>query len=365
MIKLLLFLNVLVSLAISIFLISNFVKFYKDSFLKRVFFLFFLMGLTFLSSSIIFSSWFINIINYDPNDFLFIYSIITFLNSILLLIIIYLIKKNKKIFYLLLIYLIFILSYLMGLDFSNFLLLFSFLLIMILFILLISIPNFKRISKFAILYSSVSLFLQTILLFQNRFSLAVNLISNILFFIFIFFFIFDLKIFPSSFFERKISLRSNHYLFDFLRYFIFIVILTNFIFIGVLAVHEGGHFISSKLTPDCSLEKIIYEGNLPHTEILCDPSSNSMDKIILGGIILPIIVALLFFFGEGTFMKEISLLILGFDILISYKDFMDLGFSQSISTFFSIFGGIIILLAIGILAKSRTTEEEFIHFGDS
>jgi hypothetical protein len=40
---------------------------------------------------------------------------------------------------------------------------------------------------------------------------------------------------------------------------------------------------------------------------------------------------------------------------------MDLGFSQNISTFFSIFGGIVILLAIGILAKSRTTEEEFIH----
>jgi hypothetical protein len=141
--------------------------------------------------------------------------------------------------------------------------------------------------------------------------------------------------------------------------------LTNFIFIGVLAIHEGGHFTISKLSPDCDLEKIVYEGNLPRTEILCGNSSNSMDKIILGGIFLPIIVALLLFFGGGTFMKEISLLILGFDILISYKDFIDLGFSQGISTFFSIFGGIIILLAIGILAKSRTTEEEFIHLGDS
>jgi hypothetical protein len=153
----------------------------------------------------------------------------------------------------------------------------------------------------------------------------------------------------------------SHYLFDFLRYFVFIIILTNFIFIGVLAVHEGGHFLISKLNPDCTLERIVYEGGLPHTEILCNNSVSSTNKIIFGGIFIPIIIALLLFFGGGTFMKEISLLIIGFNILISYKDFMDLGFSQNISTFFSIFGGIVILLAIGILAKSRTTEEEFIH----
>jgi hypothetical protein len=185
------------------------------------------------------------------------------------------------------------------------------------------------------------------------------------FFVFLLFFLWDVKRFPASFFEEKIKLERNSYLFDFLRYFVFIIILTNFIFIGVLATHEGGHFAVSKLTPDCSLEKIVYEGNLPHTEILCDNSSGSMDKILLGGILLPILVALLFFFGGGMFMKEIALLIFGFDILISYKDFLDLGFSQGISTFFSIFGVIVILLAIGLLAKSRTTEEEFVHLGDS
>ncbi|HJX50599.1 MAG TPA: hypothetical protein VJ438_04000 [Candidatus Nanoarchaeia archaeon] len=132
-----------------------------------------------------------------------------------------------------------------------------------------------------------------------------------------------------------------------------------------MATHEGGHFLISKLTPNCGLERIVYEGGLPRTEILCDNSVSSTNKILFGGIFIPIIVALLFFFGGGTFMKEISLLIIGFDILISYRDFIDLGFSQNISTFFSIFGGVIIILAIGILAKSRTTEEEFIHLEES
>jgi hypothetical protein len=366
MIKVLLFLNILVSLGISLFLIINFIKFGKESHFKKIFFLFFLMGLSFLLLCIFFSSWFFGITVYNPIDLLFIHSIIVFFEAVLLLIIVYYLRRSKKIFYLFFIYIIFILSLIIGLDFANFLLISSLLLIMILFILLISFPIFARTSKFAVFYSSISLFLQILLLFQNQFSPVISLISNIFFFIFLFFLLKEIKELPHDFFERRtLRLIHSHYLFDFLRYFVFIIILTNFIFIGVLAVHEGGHFLVSKISPGCDLERIVYEGGLPHTEILCDNSVISTNKIIFGGIFIPIIVALLFFFGGGTFMKEISLLIIGFNILISYKDFMDLGFSQNISTFFSIFGGIVILLAIGILAKSRTTEEEFIHLEES
>jgi len=366
MIKLLLFLNIIVSLTIFLFLIINFIRFSKEPHLRKTFFLFFLISLVFLLLSAIFFSWFFNFSSYNTYDLLFIHSIAVFLDAILLLIIVFSLRKNKRIFYLLFIYLIFILSLFIGLDFSNFLLISSLLLIIVLFIILISIPNFKTSSKFAIFYSSISLFLQILLIFQNQFSPIISLISNSFFFIFLFFFVLDIKRLPKIFFERKIlRLMHNNYLFDFLRYFVFIIILTNFIFIGVLAIHEGGHFFVSKLTPDCNMDRIVFEGGLPHTEILCDNSVSSTSKIIFGGIFIPLIVALLFFFGGGTFMKEISLLIIGFNILISYKDFIDLGFSQSVSFFFSIFGGIVILLAIGILAKSRTTEEEFIHLEDS
>lgn len=365
MTNILLLLNMVVSLGIALFLILKFIKPNTHPHLKNVFFLFFLIGLVFLLSSIIFSSWFFGIVSYGFTDILFIYSILTFFEAFLLLLIVYKIRKSKKIFYLLFIYIIFILSSLIGLNFSNFLLLSSLLLIMILFILLISAPNFNRIAKFAIFYSSLSLLLQILLLFENKFSPIVILISNLSFFAFLFFFMKDIKRFPPFDFNEPPRIKKGKYIFDFLRYFVFIVILTNFIFIGVLAIHEGGHFFMSKLNPNCSLERIVYEGNLPHTEILCEGSNGSMNLVIFGGIFLPVIVALLFFFGGGTFMKEISLLILGFDILISYKDFLDLGFSQGISTFFSVFGGIILFLAIGILAKSRTIEEEFIHLSES
>jgi hypothetical protein len=171
------------------------------------------------------------------------------------------------------------------------------------------------------------------------------------------------KEFPPSYFEEKIKLEKRSYLFDFLKYFIFIVILTNFIFIGTITIHEAGHFVFSKIVPGCSFGKIVYEGNLPHTEILCDNSPNSENMVLLGGILLPILISLLFLFGGGTFMKEIALLIFGFNFVITYQDLLDLGFSKNISIFSSILGGMMILLAIGLLAKSRTTEEEFIHLG--
>ena len=350
----------------SLFLIFKSIEFHKTYRAKKTFSLLFLLGAAFLLLSILFFSWFFNLTDYNPNDLLFIHAFISFFEAILLLLVVYSLRKNKRIFYLLFIYVIFILSVLIGLNFSNFLLVSSLLLIMILFILLISIPIFAKSSKYAILYSSVSLLLQIPLLFKGEFSPVVCLVSNALFLIFIFFFLIDIKNLPTDFFERRtLKFKPTNYIFDFLRYFVFIIILTNFIFIGVLAIHEGGHFFISKLNPNCNVERIVYEGGLPHTEILCNNSVISTHIIIFGGILIPLVVALLFFFGGGTFMKEISLLIIGFDILISYEDFLDLGFSQNISVFFSIFGAAIVLLAVAILAKSRTTEEEFIHFSDS
>lgn len=366
MANILLLLNTLISFTIFIILAYSAFKFSKKNHLKKISILLFLIAIAFILFFIISLFWYLNFQLYNSLDLLFIHSLVTFFNSILILLIIFILKKSRKFFYLLLIYLIPILSSFIGLDFSNLLLISSLLLMLILFILLISSPSFSTSSKFAIFYSSISLFLQSAIIFQKEFSPVICIISNSFFLVFIFFFLIDIIHLPSQYFENK-KPKSKHssYLFDFLRYFVFIIILTNFIFIGVLSIHEGGHFLISKLNPNCSLERIVYEGGLPHTEIICNNSVESMNLTIFGGILLPILVALLLFFGGGTFMKEISLLIIGFDILISYKDFMDLGFSQNISVFFSIFGAAIILIAIGILAKSRTTEEEFIHLGES
>lgn len=361
MIHFLFILNFLICISIAIFLIINFFKYDKNLPFRRAFFLSFLIGVSFLAFSIVLAFWILDVMEYASNDLLLIQSIIAFIETILLIMIIYFIRRNKSIFYLLFTYLIYIPAIFLRVSFFNFILISSLLIMMVLFIILISSSDFVKSSKFAIFYCSVSLIFQLILLFKNQFFSWMSPISNIFFFAFIFFFLSDLKKLPPILIHKKQKYHENTYLFDFLRYFVFILILTNFIFIGVLGIHEGGHFFVSKMIPECNLEKIVYDGNLLRTEILCGESINDIRKVLLGGIGLPLLVALLFLFGGGTFMKEVSLLIVGFDILISYKDFIDLGFSQIISTFFSTLGALILIVAIAVLAKSRTLEEEFIH----
>jgi type III secretory pathway component EscU len=210
------------------------------------------------------------------------------------------------------------------------------------------------------MYSSLSLIIQVAFLFNKDAYIFLSFISNILFGIFIISMLSQIEKFPLSYFEQPLENKKRSYLLDFLRYFIFIIILTNFIFIGTITVHEVGHLLTSR-TLGCEFGKIIYEQGFPHTEILCNDSFNSLTKVILGGILLPILIAILLYFAGGTFIRELSLLIIGFNLIISYQDILDIGISKNISIFSSIIGGVLILASIGLLAKSRTSEEEFMQ----
>lgn len=360
--KIVLFLNFLISLGISLFLIVNFIKKLKDPTYKKSFNLFFIISLIYLVFSLFSFLWSFEIFKYQLNDFYSIYSIMILLQTILLFNLIYVFRYNKRIFYFFFCYLIIFSSGLVGISIPHIILLCSFLITLLLFILMISVPHFERISILGILYSSISLIIQIISLFSEDFLQIGSFISNILFLFFIFYFIKRTKIFPIDFFEERIIRRKRNYFIDFLRYFVFIIILTNFIFIGTITIHEVGHLLTSRAY-DCGFDRIVYEQGLPHTEILCGEDFNALSKVILGGMLLPLVIAILLFFAGGTFIKEVSLLIVGFNFMISYKDILDLGFTKNISLFFSIIGAIFVLVAIGLLAKSRTMEDEFIYLG--
>ena len=106
-------------------------------------------------------------------------------------------------------------------------------------------------------------------------------------------------------------------IFDFVKYFVFIFILVNFVFISTVVVHELGHFGSARFF-DCSYSRIVYESGLPHTELLCgsDDSFNHAMTVIIG-ILTPIVISFFFFFSGGTFMRELGILIIGFGLMLS------------------------------------------------
>jgi hypothetical protein len=358
--KILFLINFILSFGIAIFIFINFWKKHKIPELRKSFNLFLLIGLLYLILSTISLLWSFNIFQYALNDFLLIKSLMILLQTIFLFNLIYIFRNRRKIFYFLFCYLGILSAGLIGVSISSILLMCSFIITLLLFVLLISVERFEKISKFGILYASISLIIQILSLFFEKLYVLGSVISNLLFFVLIFYFIRSIENFPIESFHQKMKYKKRYYFLDFLRYFIFIIILTNFIFIGTITVHEVGHLLTSRAF-DCGFERIIYEGGLPHTEILCGENFNSLFKVILGGMLLPLAIAILFFFAGGTFIKEVGLLIGGFDLIISYKDLLNLGLSTNLGIFFSVIGGIFVLVSIALLARSRTTEDELLH----
>ena len=358
--KLIFLINFIISFGIAVFIFFNFWKKHKVPELKKPFDFLLLIGVFYLISSVISFLWAFGIFDYALEDFVLIKSLMILLQTVFLFYLVYFLRDNRRIFYFLLCYLGILSSGLIGISISSVLLICSFLITLLLFVLLISVPSFEKISSFGIIYSSISLIFQVFSLFFEKIYVPGVVLSNALFFVLIFLIVTNLEKFPVESFKKPKMYKKRYYVLDFLRYFIFIIILTNFIFIGTITVHEVGHLLTSRAF-DCGFDRIVYEGGLPHTEILCGEEFDSLFKVILGGMILPLAIAILLFFAGGTFIKEVGLLIVGFNLIISYKDFLDLGMSSNLGIFFSVIGGVSVLAAIVLLARSRTTEDELLH----
>jgi hypothetical protein len=202
------------------------------------------------------------------------------------------------------------------------------------------------------------LLLQLIIVFNPNLVYIFSILYNIFFLCFI-------LILSKEIINKKLKLKEKllkkqrPYLFNFFQFFIFIVVLTNFVFIGTISVHELGHLTASQFY-DCQYRRIVYEQGIPHTDLLCQDIPNKT-FLILGGVLLPFLAAFLLFIAGGKFMKETSLLIVGFNFIASYRDFLDLGLSENISVFIVFFGIFMLILGLALLAKSRT-EISYISF---
>ena len=349
-VKMILFIinTILISL-ILFFLVKGLSNFYKKHYNDLALSFFALFSLYF-SLFILSFCWIFKIIRFNPNSFLFIYAIFIFLQTLTFFFIAYGILKNKKIFLLLLLYLFIALSFIFNFYFFHFLIILSFFLIIMVFLGFLYFKENRQIGYFAIFYALTSLILQLIVLLNKNFLYPSSIFSNFIFLFFISKFLRVAKK-PHEFFHK---IKEGYYLLDFLKYFIFLIALINFLFIGTISVHEIGHLVASKIY-HCEYGRIVYESGLPRTELLCQNEENK-GLVILGGILLPIILAFLLFFGGGKFIKESSLVILGFNLIISQRDYLDLNLDQNIVLFILILGISCVILGIALLAKSRTEE---------
>lgn len=293
--------------------------------------------------------WAINVVRYSQNIMLMLLSFLVIVQTSSLILTLSKIQKNKKIAYSLFLLLIAIIPFIINQNYFHVVIPLS-LLITIMAFLTYTEDHESHIS-ILIAYASISLILYVLSFVNQNLIFLFLTISSSLFLVFYMEFLRFLKK-PHMI---AISTRNMSPIIPFLRHLIFIIIMTNFVFVGTVSIYELGHIVSIK-SSNCSDAQIVYNlKTFPHTEVNCADTSE-INKWILSGILLPVIVASLLIFGGGKSIKEIGLEIIGFDMAISYIDIQKLGLSKNLSLIILGAGISIAVLGLSLLANSRTTD---------
>ena len=346
--------NGIIYFLVFILMISNFLKHYNNRRIHKIVHSISSFAISSFILAIMFFFWSF-LLDYSVKDYLLIFSVAVVFQSIMMFRTIYVFDKNKKLFYLLFLYLFSLFSVIFtSLNFSHVLLSISFLLFMIISLNFSSrFPAYRKVGFFGIFYSSISLFCQLLVLFNKIDLLYFSIVSNILLLGFLAIFLREIKKNPPILKEQNIC-RKESLAFSFLKYFVFVITLVNFIFLGTIGVHELGHLFASRFY-DCDYRRIVYEENLPRTEVLCKDIGTTK-FMLLGGVVFPLAIALIILLIGGSFIREIAVLAMGFNFLFSYRDLIDFGLSESIAFVLGILGVILVIIGIALLARARIEE---------
>ena len=346
-------LNGLLCLTIFIFFIVKFIQhFEKEG--GKIARSFSFIGFIYFVISLVSFLWFFEVLKYAPNDFLFLYSVALIIQSLILFKVIYSLSKNKRLFYFLSFYLIGLFFLLFSINsFLKLSLIASSLFSLLLFIEFSFLgEHYRKTGYFGMFYSAISI-LSGILVYLKIGSVySFNIVLSLAFLIFSFHFLKNLKKYSQDL--KTQSPKEKSYFFHLLSHLIFIIAFTNFIFIGTVGVHEFGHFGTSKFF-DCAYQKIVYDGEFFHTEILCSNTSSDF-FVTLGGIALPFLVALFLFLVGGKFMKEVAILMACFNFIAISNDLSFLGISDNLIIVSIVLGVGLIIYGLLLLAKSRSEE---------
>lgn len=344
----------LLSFSLFLFLIIKRFSDYEIKSSVKIMKYFIIVGFSYLALAILSFLWFFEYLKFSQIEYSILYSVIILIQNIIFFKVIYMFSKNKKLYYILSMYLMIIpvLFLSIGITLGLFLIL-SFLFSLLIFIYFTSRDDeYQKVGYVGIFYSVASMITSLLFLFDIG-SQYIYSIGSIIILIYLFkVFIYDIKKYPI--FQIKKSKKRSYFI-SMMRHLIFIITITNFVFIGTVGIHEFGHFGAAQIY-GCADSSIVYDGSFFHTTMLCADSSNSF-IISIAGIALPLFVAFLLIIIGGKFIQEIGLLMIGFDLLSGSRDLKSVN-SPEILIFISLFVGFLFLIyGIFLLAKSKTEEE--------
>ncbi len=331
-----------------LFFLKNYFSYFGNSVKRKKANVFLGIAFIYFIYSLLFFLWFFKIFTYSLSDFLILYAIGLLVQTILFFRICYFYSRNWIFYIFILGYLVFISLFLvMGINFFlKYFFILSFIIMGFFFLQVLFFGDaYKRIAIVGILYSFISVLFYVLFLLDIGNILAYFLGSVVILFIFLYFFFLDIELYGVA----KKSIKGNY--FSFLSNLLFVILLINFVFIGTIAFHEFGHYAISGMY-DCEYRQIVFQGDFFRTELFC---SNLDDVLpaVLGGVLLPYIIALLLLVVGGRFLREIGILMIGFNSISVSSDFGRLGLSSNLVFVSVVIGGIFIVWGILSFIKSK------------
>jgi len=339
----------LISFSISFLVLYHFSKELLSNTLKKRDIPLVIIGVAHLVFAVILCLWALNMFPFSLADYTALYSVVVTFQAVALVGIVYNSTHKKRALLPLFLYLVVIPFMLVNKSYGHMVVPFSLIIILLAFTLFSNLH--KRLNQTPLIYSSVSLAGYIVSALWPNLLLLASSVSGLLFLIFVHSFTKGLRSKPEYIPEQ---LSSQPRTIKFLKHLLFIVILTNFVFIGTIGIHEVGHVVSAKLF-DCENAQVIVEfDTMPHAETACSNNPSPL-KLVSGALLLPLVFALFLATSNGAHMKEISLQIISFNFLISYQDFLLIGFSTPLALFIVFTGAVLAILSMGLLANARVS----------
>ncbi len=148
-----------------------------------------------------------------------------------------------------------------------------------------------------------------------------------------------------------------------LKFLVFIASLSAFIFLSIVSLHEFGHAIMGQYYGCEQYTAVIYDVlHQPRTEFSCNDPYNNL-VMTLAGFVITIVAGMLFLIVGDAFTYRLSTLMLGYALLISYGDFLDLGLSPNLALALTLLAVIVIILSI--IRLSAYYLSHYHYFGES
>lgn len=295
--------------------------------------------------------WVFNFIGPSDKDLILMNAVVTVVSSILILYSVYKIIDNKNLIYIMVLFLtvIFAINFSITAFFMATLAV-SYLLMLIVFLDLAFYSNFylKKAGIIGISYVVACALLLAFTFLGTKFYNLFWFIPNILMYLVFLFIYLDVKnlgIIKKENHHKKKKFINLAYAAVFVRFLVYMISISAFIFVSTISIHELGHALVAQYYGCGEFKAVIYDIIAPHTEIRCDTYYNNI-TLTMAGVAATLLVGLVFILTGGEFIRGISYLLFGFGLLVSYGDLIDLEISKNIISVVLLASAILIIMAV-------------------